>query len=160
MCGSTGSGSESLFTVYRGGMLPEVRFLHALHKVSTIFSFLRNLQTVLSLVKWVKVAQLCPTVCDPLDCIIHGILQTTILEWVAYPFSRGFSQARNRTRISCMAGGFFYQLSSEGNPSSLVAAPIYILPKGVGGFPSLSTPSPAPIASGFFDDSRLTDVNE
>ena len=30
-----------------------------------------------------------------------------ILEWVAYPFSRGSSQPRNRTRVSCIAGGFF-----------------------------------------------------
>ena len=30
-----------------------------------------------------------------------------ILEWVAYPFSRGFSRPRNRTRVSCIAGGFF-----------------------------------------------------
>ena len=36
----------------------------------------------------VKVAQLCPTVCDPIDCRVHGILQVTILEWVAFPFSR------------------------------------------------------------------------
>ena len=31
----------------------------------------------------------------------------TILEWVAYPFSSGSSQARNRTGVSCIAGGFF-----------------------------------------------------
>ena len=30
-----------------------------------------------------------------------------ILEWVAYPFSRGSSKPRNRTRVSCIAGGFF-----------------------------------------------------
>ena len=30
-----------------------------------------------------------------------------ILEWVAYPFSRGSSRPRNRTRVSCIAGGFF-----------------------------------------------------
>ena len=30
-----------------------------------------------------------------------------ILEWVAYPFSRGSSQPRNRTGVSCIAGGFF-----------------------------------------------------
>ena len=30
-----------------------------------------------------------------------------ILEWVAYPFSIGSSQPRNRTRVSCMAGRFF-----------------------------------------------------
>ena len=40
--------------------------------------------------KWkVKVAQLCLTLCDPRDYIIHGILQARILEWVAFPFSRG-----------------------------------------------------------------------
>ena len=30
-----------------------------------------------------------------------------ILEWVAYPFSKGSSQSRNRTRVSCIAGRFF-----------------------------------------------------
>ena len=30
-----------------------------------------------------------------------------IPEWVAYPFSRGSSQARNQTRVSCIACGFF-----------------------------------------------------
>ena len=32
-----------------------------------------------------KVAQLCPTLCDPMDYIVHGILQDRILEWVAFP---------------------------------------------------------------------------
>ena len=36
-----------------------------------------------------KIAQLCPTLCDPMDCIVHGILQARILEWVAFSFSRG-----------------------------------------------------------------------
>ena len=45
----------------------------------------------------VKVTQLCPTLCDPMDCTVHGILQARILEWVAFPFSRGSSQPRNRT---------------------------------------------------------------
>ena len=35
----------------------------------------------------VKVAQLCPTLCDPVDYIVRGILQVRILEWVAFPFS-------------------------------------------------------------------------
>ena len=34
-----------------------------------------------------KVAQSCPTHCNPMDCIIHGILQARILELVAFPFS-------------------------------------------------------------------------
>ena len=37
----------------------------------------------------------------------HGILQAKILEWVAFPFSRGSSQPRNRTQVSCVAGRFF-----------------------------------------------------
>ena len=37
----------------------------------------------------------------------HGILQARILEWVALPFSRGSSQPRDRTQVSCIAGRFF-----------------------------------------------------
>ena len=55
----------------------------------------------------VKVAQSCPTLCNPTDCTVHGILQARILEWVAYSFSRGSSRPRNRTGISCIAGRFF-----------------------------------------------------
>ena len=38
---------------------------------------------------------------------VHGILQTRILEWVAFPFSRGSSQPRDWTQVSCIAGRFF-----------------------------------------------------
>ena len=55
----------------------------------------------------VKVIQSCPTLCDPMDCIVHGILQARILEWVAFPFSRGSSQPRDQTQLSHIAGGFF-----------------------------------------------------
>ena len=55
----------------------------------------------------VKVVQSCPTLCDPMDYTVHGILQARILEWVAFPFSRGSFWPRNRTRVSCIAGGFF-----------------------------------------------------
>ena len=55
----------------------------------------------------VKVTQLCLTLCNPMDYIVHGILQARILEWVAFPFSRGSSQPRDRTHVSCIAGGFF-----------------------------------------------------
>ena len=55
-----------------------------------------------------KVAQSCPTLCDPMDYTVHGILQARILEWVvAFPFSRGSSQPRDRTQVSLIAGGFF-----------------------------------------------------
>ena len=55
----------------------------------------------------VKVAQSCPTLCNPMDCIVHGILQARTLEWVAFPFSGELSQPRDRTQVSCIAGGFF-----------------------------------------------------
>ena len=60
--------------------------------------------------EWViEAAQLCPTLCDPMDCSppgssVHGILQARILEWVTIPFSRGSSQPRNRTQVSCIGG--------------------------------------------------------
>ena len=37
----------------------------------------------------------------------HGILQARILEWVAFLFSRGSSQPRDRTQVSSIAGRFF-----------------------------------------------------
>ena len=55
----------------------------------------------------VKVAQLCPTLCNPMDYTVHGILQARILEWVAFPFSRGSSQPRDWIQVSHTAGGFF-----------------------------------------------------
>ena len=42
-----------------------------------------------------------------MDYIIHGILQARILEWVTFPFSRGFSQPKDRTQVSDIAGRFF-----------------------------------------------------
>ena len=52
-------------------------------------------------------AQLCLTLWDPMDYTVHGILHARILEWVAFPFSRGSSQARDQTQVSLIAGGFF-----------------------------------------------------
>ena len=55
----------------------------------------------------VKVAQLCPTHCNPKHYTVPGILQARILEWVAIPFSRRSSQPRDGTKVSHIAGGFF-----------------------------------------------------
>ena len=67
----------------------------------------------------VKVTQSCLTLCDPMDYLVYGILQTRILEWVvAFPFSRGSSQPRDRTQVSHMAGGCF--------TSWATGSPIYI----------------------------------
>ena len=71
--------------------------------------------------KWseVKVTQSCPTLCDPMDYTVHGILQARILEWVAIPFSRGFSQPRDQTHVSCIAGRFFTSWTTRKSPRIL-----------------------------------------
>ena len=65
----------------------------------------------------VKVTQLCPTLCDPMDYTVHGILQARILEWVAFPFSRGSSQPRDRTQVSCIAGVSFTSWATWKQPA-------------------------------------------
>ena len=59
-----------------------------------------------------SVAQLCSSLCDPIDCSpagssVHAVLQARTLEWVAIPLSRGSSQPRDPTWVSCTAGRFF-----------------------------------------------------
>ena len=54
-----------------------------------------------------KIMQSCPTLGDPLDYTVHGILQARILEWADFPFSRGSFQPRDRAQVSQIAGGFF-----------------------------------------------------
>ena len=56
----------------------------------------------------VKVPQSCLTFeSHPTGYTVHGVLQARILEWVTVPFSRGSSQSRNQTQVSCIAGRFF-----------------------------------------------------
>ena len=62
--------------------------------------------------QWGVVAQLCLTLCDPVDWIlpgssVHGILRAGILEWVVMSSSTGSSQPRDRTQVSCIAGRLF-----------------------------------------------------
>ena len=52
------------------------------------------------------------TLCDPMDgslpgFSVHGISQARILKWVAISFSRGSSQPRDQTQVSCNEGSFF-----------------------------------------------------
>ena len=80
-----------------------------------------------------EVAQLCPTLCNHMDYRVHGILQARILGWVAIPFSKGFSQQRDQTQVSRIAGRFFTnwatgkpktgecgQIQNEWNPAKAV----------------------------------------
>ena len=67
------------------------------------------------------VTQSCPTLCNPMDyslprSSVHGILQARILEWVAMYSSRGSSQPRNQTGVSCIAGRYFLPAELPGKP--------------------------------------------
>ena len=59
------------------------------------------------------VAQSWPSLCDPMDCrspssSVHGISQSSLLEWIAISFSRGSCPPGNWTPVSpALAGGFF-----------------------------------------------------
>ena len=77
-------------------------------------SYLRNLKPVSGGKVKVLVPQSCPTICNPMDCSppdssVQGILRARILQWVwvAISFSRGSSQPRGQTWVSCIAGTLF-----------------------------------------------------
>ena len=79
-----------------------------LFTVSVVLYFSRMSHTCVCML----VAQLYSTLCNPVDCSppyssVHWIFQPTVLEWVANPFSRRFSQFRDRTQVSCIAGRLF-----------------------------------------------------
>ena len=60
--------------------------------------------------RWYLIVKVGPshlTLCDPMGYTVHGILQARILEWVAFPFSRGYSQPRDWTQVSLISGRFF-----------------------------------------------------
>ena len=65
------------------------------------------------------VAKSYPTLCDPMDCsmpgsFVHGISQGRTPEWVAISFSRGSSQPRNQTHISCTGSWILYHWTTRG----------------------------------------------
>ena len=56
------------------------------------------------------------TDCNPMSLLsssVDGILQARILEWVARPSSRGSSQLRDQTWVSCIADRFFTILTTK-----------------------------------------------
>ena len=65
----------------------------------------------------VKVTQLCPTLCDPMDYTVHGILQARILEWVAFLQGIFPTQGSNPDLLRCKQ--ILYQLSHKGSPRIL-----------------------------------------
>ena len=85
------------------------KYTHILFVVCKSDSLEKTLMLGSDLKVKVLVAQLCLTLCDPMDfsppgSSVHGILQARMLEWVAMTFSRGYFQPRNQTHVSCIAG--------------------------------------------------------
>ena len=74
----------------------------------------------------VKFAQSRLTLCDPMDYGVYAILQARILEWVAFPISRGSSQSRDLTQVSCIAGGFF-PAEPQGKPKNTGVGSLFLL---------------------------------
>ena len=80
--------------------------------------------TFLLVVLKVKVAQSCPTLCDPIDYTVHEILQARILEWLAVPFSRGSFQPRDRTQVFHITGRIFTSWATRGTQEYWSGLPI------------------------------------
>ena len=93
-----------------------------LWKCFSVLSF--NLSPVFESEVKVLAAQLCPILCEFMDCTppgfsVYGILQARILEWVAISSSRGSSQCRNWTQVSWIADRFFTIWSAREASKSL-----------------------------------------
>ena len=73
-----------------------------------------------------KVAQSCLTLCDPMKYTVHGILQARILEWVAFPFSRGSSQPRDKPRSPAFQADSL-PAEPQGKPKNIGVGSVYIL---------------------------------
>ena len=123
---------QTVGCVYSGNAYQDAAHLHTFHNVSY------------ASVKWSEVAQLCPTLCDPMDCSlpgsIHGIFQARILEWntiytrveyhlflyqeywrrIPISFSRGSSPPRDQTRVSHIAGRRFTVWATKAPGNSIL----------------------------------------
>ena len=77
-----------------------------------------------------EVPQSCLTLCNPMDSnlpgsAVHGIFQARILEWAVISFSRGSSQPRDQTRVSCIAVRSFTVLYRTLQKLSMINCTVY-----------------------------------
>ena len=101
-------------------------FITALFTIDKISSNQNDCQQANTANPCVLAPQSCPTLCDPMDCSppgssVHGILQARTLEWVAISISRGSSQPRDPTQVSCIGRQILYHLSHQGSPINKVS---------------------------------------
>ena len=113
---------KAYITLYRPSMLPHLvnqfwskfAFIIQYSGSNSIFIFC-NMQDT-SNYFWTKVSevtQLCPTLCDRIDCSLtgssdQGIFQARTLKWVAISSSRGSSRSRDQTCVSCIGRRILY----------------------------------------------------
>ena len=88
-------------------------FLHIVYHPCWILVSLTDFQK-----KWKWKLLSCVRLCDNMDYIVHGILQARILEWVAFPFSRGSSQPRDQNPDLPHCRWILYQLSHKESPKA------------------------------------------
>ena len=105
------------------------RFLCALHKGHRQIPQTRD--TALLPCRCACSGQSCPilfdsTGCSPPSSSVHGILQARIPEWVAMPSSKGSSQSRDQTQLSCIAGRFFYHWAPPSMREAEVSQPSHL----------------------------------
>ena len=61
-----------------------------------------------------------------MDYTVHAIFQARILEWVAFPFSKGSSQPRDGTHISHLSGRFFTSWATRETKNNQLLKTYYI----------------------------------
>ena len=98
-----------------------------------------------------EVAQLCLTLCDPMDCSLPGssireIFQARVLEWVAISFSRRSSRHRDWTQVSCIVGRRFTVWATRASlVAQLVKNPPAMRQTWVGNIPWRREKLPTPV---------------
>ena len=95
----------------------------------------------------VKVTRSCSTLCNLRDYIVHGILQARILEWVAFPFSRGSFQPRDQTQVSLALRVDSSPSEQQGKPQNIGVGSLSLLQQI---FPTQEPNRGGSVAGGFF----------
>ena len=125
--------SKTQKTIFRGFLQErKKKFLEA-DQFNSIETILYNRKRTLTTYNRItqnslSLTQLCPTLCNPVDCSppgssVHEILQARILEWVAVPSSKVSSQSRNWTCVSYVSpalAGRFFTTSASWKPQNHV----------------------------------------
>ena len=93
-----------------------------------------------------KVAQSCPTLCYPMDSPVHGVLQARIMEWVAFPFSRGSSHPGTEPRSPSLQADSLPD-EPQGKPKNTRVGSLSLL-QGI--FPPRDRTQVSHIVGGFF----------